>query len=344
MAPTDSSMSDSALLLLVVSGAITIWLLPYLSQIQSDISDFQTSVGALIDGISIAIQEFPSWAQMTIQAMAPKLIGWAIFAFEIILVLGVLYLIIDLCDKEFRKKLAREGKEHPDDRERRLAHERQWEEFGRLHKQIEVEEAEKQKQWEKERKEMQWKEDALLAKQMEKERQEQARIELERMKRKREEELKREYHLDKDVMPQERRKLQEGGYERVKIAPYGDTGASWYLVKKRERESPIHSFFVYLIRDLVKKRLKDDIDLDRWHGADVVFDWNGLAYAFDVETGSIQERNPAYLVQRYVKYRKHYNKVFIFVTNKSLKKVYAQYGVVITRATLKKSIERLFEE
>jgi hypothetical protein len=348
LAPTDSSISDSALLLLVISGVITIWLLPYLPQIQSDISDFRASLEAWVDALNIAIQGFPGWAQMNIQSLTPKLIGWAILAFEIILSLGALYFILarvsDYCDKEYRKKLEREGKEHPQDRERRLAREDRDREYERRRKREEAERVEEQKKIERKEREERWHEDAIRAKQEEKERQEQARMEMEQVKREREEELKHEYHLDKDVLPQERKKMEEDGYERVKISPYGDTGASWYWVKKRDRESSIHSFFVYLIRDMVKKKLKDDIDLDRWHGADVVFDWNGMAYAFDVETGSIQERNPTYLAQRYVKYRKYYNKVFIFVTNKSLKKVYAQYGTVITRAMLKKAIERLFEE
>ena len=352
MASNDSAISDSALFILVVGASMTIWLMPYIAQIQYTILDTYASLVNWMDALLAAILAFPGWVEVAVPAAIATaisiLISLAILAFEIILALWVLGAIFvyaaNYCDKAYRAKLKREGKEHPQDRAERLAREEEAREEERRRIRVEAAQAAERDRNRREKREARRREAAERAEQREMERREQAEREWAEMKRKREEKMQHEYHLDSDLWPQEQEKLATSGYEKVKISPYGDTGASWYWVKKSDRESPAHSFFVYLIRDLVKKHIKDDINLDRWHGADVVFDWNGLAYAIDIETGSILERNPEYLTQRYAKYRKYYNAVYILVTNKALKKNYAKYGTVITRATMKKAVERIFEE
>jgi len=326
--------------------------MPYITQIQYTILDTYASLVNWMDALLAAILAFPGWLAVAVPAAIataiPILISWAILAFEIILALWILGAIFvyaaNYCDKAYRAKLKREGKEHPEDRAKRLAREEVAREAQRRQMRAEVAQAAEQERNRREKREECRREAAEKAERREMERREQAEIEWAETKRKREEKMQHEYHLDSDLWQQEREKLAANGYEKVKISPYGDTGASWYWVKKRDKESPVHSFFVYLVRDMVEKQLGDKIDLDRWHGADVVFDWNGLAYAIDIETGSILERNPEYLAQRYAKYRKYYNAVYILVTNKALKKNYSKYGTVITRATMKKAVERIFEE
>ena len=131
------------------------------------------------------------------------------------------------------------------------------------------------------------------------------------------------------------------GYKRLKISPYGASGAAYYWVQPRYNESKEHAFFCYLIQAEVQRYTKK-LELHVTGGPDVVFSHAGKEYCFDVETGSNAVRNPVMLKRKFARYREKYARSFVLVTSKKLKYRYAKYGEVVTRSTLKKTIHSVF--
>jgi hypothetical protein len=86
----------------------------------------------------------------------------------------------------------------------------------------------------------------------------------------------------------------------------------------------------------------DRVTLLTNYGPDVEFEYNERSYCFDVETGKNLARNKAMIERKFLGYKKRYFRSFIFITNKRLKYRYSKYGTVVTRATLKKTLESIF--
>ena len=59
--------------------------------------------------------------------------------------------------------------------------------------------------------------------------------------------LDRNFYLERELARAQREELLGRGYKRLKTSPFGDSGASYYLVNKRWNESAEHAFFCYLI-------------------------------------------------------------------------------------------------
>ena len=150
-------------------------------------------------------------------------------------------------------------------------------------------------------------------------------------------------YLEKDISREQCDKLLGRGYKRIKISPYGDSGAAFYWVKTRFNESKEHAFFCYLIEAELKQHT-NKITLNVTNGADIEFDHKWNHYCFEVETGKIMARSPRFLERKFEHYRKEQREVYILVTSKALKYKYAKYGKVITRATLRKTISSIFKE
>jgi hypothetical protein len=148
-------------------------------------------------------------------------------------------------------------------------------------------------------------------------------------------------YLENDLTYKMREKLIQMGYKRLKTSPFGDSGAAYYWVQTRYNESKEHAFFCYLIQSEVEEKA-DSVTLLTNYGPDVEFEYNERGYCFDVETGKNLARNKAMIERKFLKYKERYFKSFIFITNKRLKYRYSKYGTVVTRATLKKTLESIF--
>ncbi|MFH1520626.1 MAG: hypothetical protein ABID61_03210 [Candidatus Micrarchaeota archaeon] len=148
-------------------------------------------------------------------------------------------------------------------------------------------------------------------------------------------------YLEKNVNVKDMDILLNNKFKRIKISPFGDTGAAYYWIKTRYNEGKEHAFFCYLIESELKKHIRK-IRLNVNNGPDVEFEYNKKKYCFDVETGKKLERSKVSVDWKYSKYKKEYDQIFILVTRKSLKYKYTRYGTVLTRGKLKDTISTIF--
>lgn len=148
-------------------------------------------------------------------------------------------------------------------------------------------------------------------------------------------------YLEKDLGSKDLDALLNKRFKRLKISPYGDSGAAYYWVRTRYNEGKEHAFFCYLIESELKKYIKE-IKLNVNYGPDLEFEYKKKKYCFDVETGKKLERSKVSVDWKYSKYKREYDKIFILVTRKSLKYKYSRYGTVLTRGKLKETISNIF--
>src|SRR5271157_5115298 len=87
-------------------------------------------------------------------------------------------------------------------------------------------------------------------------------------------ELKDKFYLEKTLPMKQQETLFAKGYKRLKISPFGDSGASYYWVMTRYNESKEHAFFCYLIEAELKKYGKK-VEMNVNNGPDIVFGHNG---------------------------------------------------------------------
>jgi hypothetical protein len=149
------------------------------------------------------------------------------------------------------------------------------------------------------------------------------------------------FYLEKSVNAKDRDILLNNKFKRIKVSPFGDSGATYYWVKTRYNEGKEHAFFCYLIHSELRKHVRN-VKMNVTYGPDVEFEFNKQKYCFDIETGSRLERGKISVDWKYSKYQKEYDKIFIFVTRKKLKYRYARYGEVVTRGKLKQAISSIF--
>ncbi|MBI2444846.1 hypothetical protein HYV43_00475 [Candidatus Micrarchaeota archaeon] len=154
---------------------------------------------------------------------------------------------------------------------------------------------------------------------------------------------KGEVFLERDLSKRQRESLYSKGFRRMKISPYGDSGAAYYWIQKRFNESQEHAFFCYLIEKEVKNR-EGTPKLNVTDGPDIEFEHGGKKYAFEVETGSVLKRNPDYVQKKFEKLKEKYNRIFVFVTSFKLKYRYSKFAKVISRSTLRKTLNRIFHK
>jgi len=155
--------------------------------------------------------------------------------------------------------------------------------------------------------------------------------------------LGKNLYLERKLTHEQREALFAQGYKRLKISPYGDSGAAYYWVNTRYNESKEHAFFCYILEAELKKYSKK-VEMNVTKGPDLVVERKNKRYCFDVETGKSLTRQPAFLKKKFAYYEREFDQSFIFVTNKSLKYKYAKYGLVITRGKLKETIAKLFKK
>lgn len=153
--------------------------------------------------------------------------------------------------------------------------------------------------------------------------------------------LSGDLYLERDLRHWQKEHLIAKGYLRLKISPFGDSGAAYYLVNVRYNESKEHAFFCYILeREL--GRYSRRITVKTNNGPDLVVEYFGKKYAFDVETGKSLSRQPDYLERKFGHYEREFDQIFILVTHKSLKYKYSRYGYVITRGRLRETLAAIF--
>lgn len=149
-------------------------------------------------------------------------------------------------------------------------------------------------------------------------------------------------YLEKELSQKEKDRLLARGYSRLKISPFGDSGAAYYWVRRRYNESKEHAFFCYILEMELKKYVQK-VKLNVNNGPDAVVEYEGKKYCFDVETGKSLSRHQKFLKKKFDYYKKEFAQSYILVTKKSLKFKYMKYGTVITRGKLKKTIAKIFK-
>jgi|GEM_PF-6613851 len=153
--------------------------------------------------------------------------------------------------------------------------------------------------------------------------------------------LDKSMYLERELSKAQRENLLARGYKRLKTSAFGDSGASYYLVDKRWNEGALHAFFCYLIEDELKKKGKKP-ELHINDGPDIVFEHKGHRYCFDVETGTNLARSREKVERKFGYYARDYYRSYIFVTKKKFKHKYRRYGIVVTRASLRKALSGIF--
>ena len=147
--------------------------------------------------------------------------------------------------------------------------------------------------------------------------------------------------LEKGLSKKQRDELLARDFKRLKISPFGDTGAAFYWVRTHWHESKEHAFFCNIIEAELKKYTKD-VKVNIFDSPDVQFGLRHYGYCFEVETGEILKRDVEYLEKKFRHLEKNFSRVFILVTDKKLKYKYSKYGQVVTRGTLRKTIRGFF--
>ena len=154
-------------------------------------------------------------------------------------------------------------------------------------------------------------------------------------------ELSGNLHLSSSLTNRQRNELYTLGYNVIKISPFGTSGAAIYWVKTRHNESKEHAFFCYILEAELRK-YTDDIRMNATNGPDLVVNWKGKQFCFDVETGKSLSRQPDWLESKFAYYQREYDRSFILVTKRGLKYKYSHYGDVITRGKIKETLRQLF--
>ncbi|MFH0737099.1 MAG: hypothetical protein V1827_00020 [Candidatus Micrarchaeota archaeon] len=149
-------------------------------------------------------------------------------------------------------------------------------------------------------------------------------------------------YLESELSRQKQEKLLGRGYKRLKISPFGDSGAAYYWLKTRYNEGKEHAFFCYLIESELKRHIRK-LTMNINNGPDLEFQHKGKRFCFDVETGKKLQRDSVSVDLKYSKYKKEYDHIYVLVTRKSLRYKYSKYGTVLTRGKLKETISKIFD-
>lgn len=147
--------------------------------------------------------------------------------------------------------------------------------------------------------------------------------------------------LEKGLSADKREELFAKGFRRLKISPFGKSGAAYYWINPRYNESKEHAFFCFLIEAELKKHT-DKIETNTTYGPDIELENKGKRYCFDVETGKNLTRHPDELEAKFSRYKSEYAISFIFITDRKFKYKYSKFGTVVTRSTIKETITKLF--
>ncbi|MFH1224191.1 MAG: DUF87 domain-containing protein [Candidatus Diapherotrites archaeon] len=163
--------------------------------------------------------------------------------------------------------------------------------------------------------------------------------------------LEKRYYALKDLNEDQVKFLKAQGFVESRQPGLGEGRGQAYLIKKPAgKESLKHAFLVELIADELRK-YTDTVSVKFTKEADITFiapnrtgHIKGLnvLVAVEVETGSVAEKK-AQIEEKVRALNERYKLWFFVVTDKELKKEYAQYGEVLTRTEVGGKVRKLFE-
>jgi len=121
------------------------------------------------------------------------------------------------------------------------------------------------------------------------------------------------------------------GYEESDHIGLKGGKAKTYLLKPRYNESAEHFFVIKQIDKFIRKYTKW-VKLYVSVDADIVFTWNGIEYAIEIETGKKLRRSNPRIENKVRNLNKKYSSRWFFVvTNWEHKRIYKKYGPTYVR-------------
>ena len=146
---------------------------------------------------------------------------------------------------------------------------------------------------------------------------------------------------DASLLSKEAKKVLLGaGFVELNSTKHGKGGNTKYFVKPGKNESALHHFICKVVEEDLKEHA-EDVRLRATIEPDVIATINGKEIAFEVETGIWLRRNKKEVKEKFDRVRKNYPNSFIVVSDWRLKNKYKQFGKVITRQDIAKTIEQL---
>jgi hypothetical protein len=123
----------------------------------------------------------------------------------------------------------------------------------------------------------------------------------------------------------------------------GERGAvTYYLVKKKGRESLAHAFLCWYIHNALKGKASK-IKMNATVNADIEAIINKKKVCFEVETGTLIDRKETEEVtKKFDDIRKQCDQLYIVVSNNRIKGNYLEFAPVINRNEIEKTIENLY--
>jgi len=152
------------------------------------------------------------------------------------------------------------------------------------------------------------------------------------------------YYLKKNLSPENIDLLLNKGYIISNHVPLGGGQRQDYLLKQNPDESASHFFLVKAIEEYVKLFTKN-VKLYETKKPDVIFSANGEKWAFEIETGTVFQKNPPQFFKKVKLLKKEFGKNWLFiVTESKYSYVYNRFGKTYTRKNIERKIRSIFKK
>ncbi len=139
--------------------------------------------------------------------------------------------------------------------------------------------------------------------------------------------------------------LANKGYIESNQTPIGEARSSVFLVRKVANETPVHTFLVANIAEIINKYTKD---YEIFHGAepDIIFTAkNGEKVAIEVETGKGFEKHTKRLEKKFQELNEKYSHWHLVLADTTIKSKYQVYGVeMLLRKDVPRRIMAYFDQ
>lgn len=157
-------------------------------------------------------------------------------------------------------------------------------------------------------------------------------------------ELTKGLYLVKDLSEEERVYLLKNGYVSHKDRLTDSGGSSWWLLKRPHNQGPQHSFLCWATYYELLEHFKE-VNMSDTSPGDVTVKIGKKRIAFEIETGSnyIRDKREEFEA-RFDSLKKNFDEYYIVVTDWNLRRIYNQYGHVITRNEVLEVINSLARE
>jgi len=183
---------------------------------------------------------------------------------------------------------------------------------------------------------------------LEKERDQKLGSEEEQLLTKREEfleEYKDKLHIDAtDLSEEEKRWLEEEGYQRSHQWCIVNKQSVEFMVRPRSNESVSHAYLTSAIYKYIKEDgLDPEAQLYETKMPDIVFNYGGFQWAIEIETGNVHKKSKKQLQEKVnMLNEKFEGRWFFVVTNKNLLSKYRKFGDTVDRSNVIEKVDGIF--